>query len=141
MGCITLGGGFEAYCLFEDNLNSKRYIEILFENLVPIYTDDFIFQQDNSSIHTSKITKNFIKNHDIKTIEFPPNSPDLNPIENMWHLIKHYLSKMEVTNENFKESVIECCKKVEYSSVHNMISNMHLRLQMIIGNDGSHIKY
>lgn len=140
-GCMTLGG-FEVYCLFEDNLNSDRYVEILFEHLVPIYTDHFIFQQDNSPIHKSNKVKDFLSRSNIKTLKFPANSPDLNPIENVWHLIKHYMSQItDLTNENFKEKIIECCKKVDYSSIYNTISNMHIRIQQVIDNNGGHSNY
>jgi transposase len=140
-GCITLGG-LEAFHLFDHKLNSVKYTEILFEHLIPIYTDEFIFQQDNSPIHTAKNTKSFLKEMNVRTMDFPPNSPDLNPIENMWHLIKHYMSKLtDITNDNFREKVIECCKKINYSSIFNIISNMHVRIKKVIDNNGSHIDY
>jgi transposase len=140
-GCITLGG-FESYYLFKDNLNSDKYMEILFEHLVPIYVNNFIFQQDNSPIHTSKKIKDFLDKSKIKTLKFPPNSPDLNPIENVWHLIKHYMSKItNLTNENFEEKINECCKKIDYSNIHNIVSSMHIRIQKIIRSNGNHIDY
>jgi transposase len=140
-GCITLGG-FEVYHLFDDNLNSNKYMDILYEHLIPIYTSDFYFQQDNSPIHTAKNVNAFLTKFNIKTIKFPPNSPDLNPIENLWNLIKQKLSKItNLTNENFREKIIECCKSIDYSSIHNIISNMHVRVQKTIDNNGDHIDY
>jgi transposase len=140
-GCITLGG-IEICHLFEGILNSDRYINFLYEKLIPIYTDAFIFQQDNSSVHKSKKTKLFLKQFNVQLLDFPPNSPDLNPIENLWHLIKHYMSKMkDVTKDNFKDKVKECCNNIDYSSIFNIISSMHVRVQKIIENNGDHINY
>lgn len=140
-GCITLGG-FDIHYVFDDNLNSKKYIDILYEQLIPIYTFDFVLQQDNSPIHTAKIVKDFLKRFNVKTLNFPPNSPDLNPIENIWHLIKHNMSKItDLTNDNFKEKIIECCENIDYINIHNVISNMHIRVQKVIDNNGGHIDY
>ena len=42
-----------------------------------------VFQQDLAPCHTSKQVKNFMNNHHIKVLEWPGNSPDLNPIKNL----------------------------------------------------------
>ena len=54
---------------------------------------DFIFQQDNAAIHTAKITKEWFKEQAFTVIEWPPNSPDMNPIEHLWHVLKAALYK------------------------------------------------
>ena len=47
------------------------------------------FQQDNASFQRSVSTKGFFEEHEITLFETPPESPDLNPIENIWH--EHFL--------------------------------------------------
>ena len=139
-GCITLGDF--RFSIFSKNLNADRYIEILFENLITIYSNEYVFQQDNSSVHKSKKVKNFLNRENIDVLEFPANSPDVNPIENIWAIIKHNISKIEdLTNDNFEEKILECCRKVNYQSIFNSISNMHVRVQDIIDKKGDITDY
>ena len=47
--------------------------------------------QDNDPKHTSNLGKLTLEQHNINWWKTPPESPDLNPIENMWHELKHHL--------------------------------------------------
>src|SRR2546423_6861921 len=76
---------------FDETVNSDVYISVLQDELLPfidaLHTDDIsgiVFQQDNAQPHTFKKTKEFLTNlamqHDFSTMEWPVNSPDMNPI-------------------------------------------------------------
>ncbi|KAF2690711.1 hypothetical protein K458DRAFT_287416, partial [Lentithecium fluviatile CBS 122367] len=49
--------------------------------------------QDNSRIHRAKNTEAWFKRNKISLFPHPPYSPDLNPIENIWSILKDRLNK------------------------------------------------
>ena len=71
--------------------------------------EKLIFQQDNSACHTSRESRAGI---DIlfgeNTIECPPNSPDLTPIENVWAILKEKLSRRDIKNfDDLRENIMD----------------------------------
>jgi len=56
---------------------------------------------DNASIHTAQATREFLKEHGIRVIEWPPYLPDLNPIEHMWWILKKLMYKRYLQYNNF----------------------------------------
>ena len=67
------------------------YIETLEDYLlseIEASTDRVIFQQDNASIHKTPAVCTFLEENQVETLKWPPRSPDLSPIENLWNCMK-----------------------------------------------------
>ena len=76
-------------------MNGPKYVQMLSEKLqlhLQVHNCQ-IFMQDGAPCHRSKVEKNFLDNNNIDLLEWPGNSPDLNPIENLWTDMKNKMSK------------------------------------------------
>ena len=58
-----------------------------------------IFQQDLAPCHTSKVMQLFFKNTKLTLLDWPANSSDLNPIENLWAIVKKRLQKCDCSTK------------------------------------------
>ena len=93
--CISIGG-LVTYDIFKENMNSDKYIEILEDKFIDIYknNNNYVYQQDNSPIHKSNKTSEYLKKNNVTLMNWPANSPYLNPIVNLWYLLKYKLYGM-----------------------------------------------
>ena len=88
---------------FNKNLDTNLYIEILelsLPKMNKIMKNTVILQFDNDPKHKSLKALEFYKENNIKIIDLPSNTPDLNPIENIWMKIKNKLCRQEFDNIN-----------------------------------------
>ena len=85
--------------IFTGRMDSVYYQSILSERLVPFiqkhYPDNHRFMQDNDPKHVSKSTIAFMESNNINHWKTPPESPDMNPIENLWAGLKNYIRKVK----------------------------------------------
>ncbi len=59
---------------------------------------DFFFQQDLTPAHTAKSIKSWLNDHGVGVLDWPANSPDLNPIENLWGIVKRKMRNKRPKN-------------------------------------------
>ena len=77
-------------------MNADRYIEVLQQTLLPFLRGVLTqcrFLQDNAPRHTSRKAKEFFDANSINWWKTPPESPDCNSIENLWHKLKEYIRR------------------------------------------------
>lgn len=79
-------------CIFDGIMNAEMYVDILSRCLVPfcqqVYPGGHRFMQENDPKHTSRRAQKFFEDNNINWWRTPPESPDTNPIENLWHELK-----------------------------------------------------
>jgi len=77
--------------------SANSYLEILDAMIIPIIIvlndPGYIFMQDNASIHITYIVRDWFRRAALTCLDWPPYSPDLNPIEHAWAKLKEILDK------------------------------------------------
>ena len=69
-------------------VTARVYRDISEEELPKLMEPDIIFMQDNAPIYTSRLVRKFLNEEGYQVLGWPLYSPNLNPIENLWHLLK-----------------------------------------------------
>jgi hypothetical protein len=128
-------------------MNGVRYRRILDEKLerFMIGHGTTHFLQDGAHCHKSKIVSTWFKERPyIKLMDWPGNSPDLNPIENVWSWMKMQLRSSKAKNlKELQREVTELwVLKLDNSQyLRNLVKSMPRRLQDVIDREGNPTKY
>lgn len=145
-GCFSWFG-IGNLALVHGIMTADGYIDILCENLEESLLkmgleSNYTFQQDNDPKHTAKKTLGFFRSNRIKPLEWPPQSPDLNPIENLWAILDNKVEKTGVTNKQTYFSALEkAWNDLDHQHLKNLVESMPKRLQLVIQAKGGHIDY
>lgn len=152
-GNIMVWAGFtltgKLKLVFTSNkMTSKDYIEVLDQCLLPFVHEhrpnQFTFQHDNAPIHTSRLTKQWLVDHNIDLLDWPARSPDLNPMENLWGILvrRIYAEGRQYDSVNeLKTAINEAWESIENSILENLVHSMPNRLRKVIEAKGNVIHY
>ena len=106
---------------------------------------DLYFQQDNAPGHASAFTKSVITAAGIRVIEWPPNSPDLSPIETIWDDMKDYLQehypRVHRSYKRLRAEILEAWESITHERIRELVGSMRERCQAVIDADGWYTKY
>ena len=134
-------------CIFEGTMDAELYVEILQNTLVPflheVYPRGHRFMRDNDPKHTSKRAIAFFDSHDINWWKTPPESPDLNPIENVWHELKEHLRR-EVkprTKDELVMGITDFWKTVTPTKCTRYIRHLQKVIPRVIEEEGAATGY
>ena len=137
-------GGKTSIQLFTENMTKELYVSIMEKHLKEMERmtgKNFELIWDNDPKHTSNLAKEFYKKH-CKILDWPAYSPDLNPIENIWSIIKSRLN--QISTSKISEIISEVkvlWEELKQEYIDNCIESMPSRLQECINNEGYWLNY
>ncbi len=139
--------GVGPLCFLKTNVTAPVYPDILEHFLLPsadqLFKDaDFIFQQDLAPAQTAKRTKSWLNDHGVDVLDWPANPPDLNPIQNLWGIVKRKMRNKRPKNaDEMKATVKESWASIPPQQCHKLITSMPRRLEAVIKAKGAPTKY
>ncbi len=140
-GCMSAAGVGELHFI-DGIMNSQMYCSILKEKMLSSLRAlgrRALFQHDNYPKYTSKATVGFLKKNRVKVIQWPSMSPDLNPIEHLWGILKRQVEHHSPSSiQSLKEVILEEWKKIDLAKCRQLVHFMPRRLGAVINNHGGH---
>ena len=134
-GCMSAAGVGELNFVGR-NMNSNMYCEILQQSMISSLQKlgrRVVFQHENNPKHTSKTITALLKRLRVKVMDWPIMSPDLNPIDHLWGILKRKVEVRKVAMEVWKSIPVATCEA--------LVNSMPNRVKAVLDNDGGHTKY
>lgn len=149
-GCFS-SLGLGPLVALEGSQNRFTYIETLRQYLLPqleIARSDFgldmTFMQDNAPCHKAKLVRDFLEENEVPTLDWPPQSPDMNPIENIWNIVKNRRQKkfgFPATKEELIEQIFEIWEEIDISLIESLNRSIKNRLEEVLRLQGRATRY
>ena len=150
-------GKSELYILERDweskkhGYSANSYIDVLNDQLPRIWEPGMIFIQDNASIHTAHKTRAWFREMGIPVVDWPPYSPDLNPIEHIWWHLKAKVLELyphlkdigtgDEAIEALERALIEAWELIDNTIIESCLESMCRRRDAVIAAKGWYTKY
>jgi transposase-like protein len=137
------------------NITHSEYKEVLTQTLLPEGQKKFsaqgisswLIQMDNDPSHSqaNTVIAEYNKKNGCsiqKLPDWPPNSPDLNIIENVWGDVGSIVNEMGCKSfEEFKQAVITTIKTYPQNKITNLYNSLQRRLELVLANSGGKTRY
>lgn len=126
-------------------MNGDRYLDLLKSKLnihMAVHGCD-TFMHDGAPCHRCKKVSGYLAEEKVDVLDWPGNSPDLNPIENLWTMMKNNVAERQPSSG---EGLTQAIKEVWVTELspdycRTLVESMPRRLEAVIKNKGGHTKY
>jgi transposase len=148
-GSMTIYGPGLVYKV-EGRLNQHGYRQILEQTIdgtirkYGLDATQVIFQQDNASVHTTKMMQEWFSRQSFSLLTWPAQSPDLNPIEHLWAILKRRLNQYDSPPKGMIElweRVVQVFSSITAHDCRRLIESMPKRIEAVIASKGRWTKY
>ena len=119
-------------------MDKYLYVEILEKTLLPFvqdtYPESHRFMADNDPKHNSVYARDFLHDNNINWWHTPAESPDLNPIENVWHELKEYIRRevKPTSKEDLVQGILQFWETVDVAKYTKYIRHLRKVIPKVI---------
>lgn len=144
-GCFSTTGVGPIYWI-QEKMCAVDYVQILNLVMLPYAEDDmplkWEFMHDNDPKHSSKLVKEWFQTNKVTVMEWPSQSPDLNPIEHLWGVLKKKIGDQKGKNKKkLWEKIQQAWYSIPPETCAKLVESMGRRCQAVIKMKGSSTKY
>ena len=129
-------------------MNQELYVDILESSLLPFIREVFPpnghkLMQDNDPKHASNFARVWMARNGVNWWKTPPESPDLNPIENLWHKLKEFIRRevKPTTKEELMDGIRKFWQSVDVAKCSKYINHLYKVMPKVIEVDGQATGY
>lgn len=144
---ISLGGHTDLHVFHGGTLTGVRYRDEILDPYVGPYTamgNTFILMDDNARSHRALLVEDYLEGHGLERMEWPAQSPDLNPIEHVWDYLGRHVAALSPPPRSLHEleqGLLRVWSSLPISVSDNLIGSMESRCRQCIAVRGGHIPY
>ena len=132
----------------QGNMNQQRYLDTLDSKLLPSIqqsglSGEIYHLDDSATCHRTKKVLDWHQKNQIRKINWPGNSPDLNPIENLFSIMKYKLARRTIkTKQDLTEAIIRIWyHEIDHEVLKKLADSMPSRIEKVLKNKGLWSKY
>lgn len=144
---ISLTGRTELVVI-NGSLTAERYIEEILDNHVvpyaPYIGQGFMLMQDNARPHVARVVQQYLAQVEIDTMAWAANSPDLNPMENLWDKLGRKLQEVRSQVDTLADvgrKLVQIWEELDQNEIRSLILSMNRRCQEVIRGRGGNTRY
>ena len=131
----------ESYILLRETRTPTCTVKYCSREISPP-SRNWVAGYDNDPRHISKTTTALLKRLRVKVMDWPSMSPDSNPIEHFWEILKRKVEVRKVSNiRQLRNGVMEEWKNIPVATCEALVNSMPRRVKAVLDNGGDHTKY